>query len=228
MGASADNVGVECADTVVRGRERPLTAIVASDDVGRRKLESTLAEFRVIASSSSVASLLCKSNSDHLDVIVLWGGQISSSWQQDVHRLAAAVGTAKIIVAAADDRGRGVRRALRAGATGFVPMSDVARCLSATINAAMVGQICVPPGGRGQLAYPALSHREKKILELITLGHTNSEIASALYLAESTVKRHVSACYRQLGVTSRAEAAMVALDPQSATEIGLTVSARLP
>lgn len=214
---------VECADTVVRARRRPLTAIVARDDVGRRKLESILSDFRVIASASSVASLLCESHGECLDVIVLWGGQISSGWQQDVHRLAAGVGTAKIIVAAADDRGRGVRRALRAGATGFVPMSDVERCLPATISAAMVGQICVPPGGRGQLAYPALSHREKKILELIALGHTNSEIAGALYLAESTVKRHVSACYRQLGVTSRAEAAMVALDPQSATEIGLAV-----
>jgi hypothetical protein len=59
------------------------------------------------------------------------------------------------------------------------------------------------------------------ILELIALGHTNNQIASRLFLAESTVKTHVSACFRKLGVTSRAEAAAVVLDPQSAIELGV-------
>ena len=203
--------------------ERPRTALFASDDVGRHKLEAILdqAAFPIIASAASIGDLLDACKDEHVDAAVLWSGQPSSVWQPEVHRLAAEMSSVKIIVTAAADGGRAVRRALRAGANGFVPKSDVDGCLLATIQAAIAGQLCVPCGARGQLARPAFSHREKMILELIALGHTNNQIASRLFLAESTVKTHVSACFRKLGVTSRAEAAAVVLDPQSAIELGV-------
>jgi DNA-binding NarL/FixJ family response regulator len=54
---------------------------------------------------------------------------------------------------------------------------------------------------------PALSYREKEVLELAAGGLTNSQIASRLFLAESTVKTHLSSAFRRLGVSSRREAA---------------------
>jgi DNA-binding NarL/FixJ family response regulator len=54
---------------------------------------------------------------------------------------------------------------------------------------------------------PALSYREKEVLELAAGGLTNSQIASRLFLAESTVKTHLSSVFRRLGVSSRREAA---------------------
>jgi DNA-binding NarL/FixJ family response regulator len=54
---------------------------------------------------------------------------------------------------------------------------------------------------------PALSYREKEVLELASRGLTNSQIASRLFLAESTVKTHLSSAFRRLGVSSRREAA---------------------
>lgn len=204
--------------------ELPQIALFASDDVGRRKLEAILGQAGiriVVASAASVAAFVDGCRGQRVDVAVLWSGESSSVWQPDVQRLAADMPTVKIIVTAAADGGRAVRRALRAGANGFVPKSDVDGCLLATIHAAIAGQLCVPCGARAQLARPALSHREKMILELIALGQTNNQIAGRLFLAESTVKTHVSACFRKLGVTSRAEAAAVVLDPQSAIELGL-------
>jgi DNA-binding NarL/FixJ family response regulator len=52
-----------------------------------------------------------------------------------------------------------------------------------------------------------LTSRQKEVLELIVKGLTNKEIAKALSLSDGTVKVHVAAIFRTLGVTSRAAAA---------------------
>lgn len=52
-----------------------------------------------------------------------------------------------------------------------------------------------------------LSARQKEILELVVDGFTNAQIAGRLYLTESTVKQHLRAAYKLLGVKNRTEAA---------------------
>ena len=63
---------------------------------------------------------------------------------------------------------------------------------------------------------PALSYREKQILALAINGLSNSQIAGRLYLAESTVKSHLSSAFRRLGVRSRREAAAFVLGADEA------------
>ena len=53
---------------------------------------------------------------------------------------------------------------------------------------------------------PALSHRERQVLALVVAGLTNEEIAAKLYVAPSTVKRHLTSAFRRLGVHSRRDA----------------------
>ncbi len=55
-----------------------------------------------------------------------------------------------------------------------------------------------------------LTPREAEVLEHLALGHTNGEIAAALHLAPSSVKKLVSRCLTRLGVRNRVEAALVA------------------
>lgn len=62
---------------------------------------------------------------------------------------------------------------------------------------------------------PTLSRREQEILELMSEGETNREIAARLFLSPYTVKQHTTAVYRKLGVRNRTEAA------QHARRIGL-------
>jgi DNA-binding NarL/FixJ family response regulator len=57
-----------------------------------------------------------------------------------------------------------------------------------------------------------LSFRQRQILELVVEGLSNAEIAGRLYLAESTVKQHLRAAYKLLGVRSRTEAAKLIRD----------------
>jgi DNA-binding NarL/FixJ family response regulator len=52
-----------------------------------------------------------------------------------------------------------------------------------------------------------LSQREREVYELLVQGRTNKEIASALFISESTTKVHVRHIFEKLGVHSRAEAA---------------------
>jgi ATP/maltotriose-dependent transcriptional regulator MalT len=77
---------------------------------------------------------------------------------------------------------------------------------------------------RASVVRPPLSHREKETLGLLVLGLTNAEIARRLYLAESTVKCHLTSIFSKLGVRSRNEAVARALDPQHGLGLGtLTV-----
>ena len=55
-----------------------------------------------------------------------------------------------------------------------------------------------------------LTRRERDILVLLSEGRSNRSIAQHLYLSEKTVKAHLAAIYRKLGVTNRTQAAMMA------------------
>ena len=59
-----------------------------------------------------------------------------------------------------------------------------------------------PPG-------TALSPQQARVLSMVSLGKMNKEIASKLGIAEGTVKQHLTAAYRKLGVTNRTGASMV-------------------
>jgi DNA-binding NarL/FixJ family response regulator len=61
------------------------------------------------------------------------------------------------------------------------------------------------------MAGPPLSEREVEVLRLVAAGKTNKEIASALFIAEGTVKTHLNSIHGKLGVRDRTEAVMVAV-----------------
>jgi len=79
----------------------------------------------------------------------------------------------------------------------------------------------VPREAREHVEKPVLSLREKQILNLVVSGLTNRQIAERLYLAESTVKTHLTAAFGKLGVRSRSEAAAALLDPEEPLLAGL-------
>ena len=60
-----------------------------------------------------------------------------------------------------------------------------------------------------------LSRREQEVLEMASLGLTNSEVAKRLDVTIHTVKFHLAATYRKLGVTNRTEAAVLYRSPAS-------------
>lgn len=95
---------------------------------------------------------------------------------------------------------------LTSGADALVREEDLDAVLGPAVRAAAGGQASAPASLLRLMQPPALSHRERQILGLALAGLSNAQIAERLYLAPSTVKTHISAAYRRLGVHSRREA----------------------
>lgn len=111
--------------------------------------------------------------------------------------------------------------ALAGGVVGVVLFEEIDRALPACVNAVLAEQVCVPRRHAGQIEPPALSTREKQILGLVVMGYMNSQIAEQLFLAESTVKSHLSSAFGKLGVRSRNEAVHLILNPDGGLGLGI-------
>jgi DNA-binding NarL/FixJ family response regulator len=104
--------------------------------------------------------------------------------------------------------------ALKHGADGFVhAMMHPAQVLRA-VEVVQKGELAAPMGLLRYLLSQKenpkigdLSARQREILEMVVEGLSNAEMAGRLYLAESTIKQHLRAAYRVLGVRNRTEAA---------------------
>jgi DNA-binding NarL/FixJ family response regulator len=114
-----------------------------------------------------------------------------------------------------------VRRAVELGVDGVVLEDGIGDALGPVVEAACAGQVSAPSGYRRALRAQALTTREKQVLMLVAAGRTNSQIAAELFLAESTVKSHLSSAFGKLGVSSRSEAAAVIIDPERRRELGI-------
>jgi DNA-binding NarL/FixJ family response regulator len=154
-------------------------------------------------------------------LIVLWVEDTVSGLSGCIDPLTQSSPHAPVIVVCSDIERWGVREALMAGAAGVVLWKDLDRALAPSVQAALAGQACVPRGHWREIEPPALSSREKQILGLVVMGYSNSQIAQQLFLAESTVKSHLSSAFGKLGVRSRNEAVHLILDPDRGLGMGI-------
>jgi len=126
-----------------------------------------------------------------------------------------------VIVLSSSEDPQDVRRALAAGALGYVPKSTSSKTLMAALRLVLQGDIYVPPlvldqppaAGAALEAAKApqiamrLTERQVEVLRLIGRGLSNKEIGLALELSEKTVKVHITAIFRALKVVNRMQAA---------------------
>jgi DNA-binding NarL/FixJ family response regulator len=140
---------------------------------------------------------------------------VDLSQPASVGRLRAVLGseTGRIVAVSPGCRALALRRAVRAGADAVVLEQLLEDALAPAVRAVAAGLSVVPSALRNGAQRLAFSHREREVLRLAVTGHTNGEIASTLFLAESTVKSHLSSAYRKLGAGGRSEAASMILDP---------------
>jgi DNA-binding NarL/FixJ family response regulator len=133
-----------------------------------------------------------------------------------------------VIMLSTYDNAPYVKRALADGASGYLLKDATPEDLSQAINVALSGSgnVLSPrviqnlfeeheAAGRdhanGRRGEYNLTQREHDILAHLAEGRANREIAGRLYLSEKTVKAHLAAIFRKLGVTNRTQAAMMAV-----------------
>lgn len=207
----------------VRAAERPaVIGVVAVENRMRDRARSALPEAAVLVECVEAVDALSESRPvAAYDAVVMHVSVRPEGGAVRMVRLASEKLDPVPLVVVADGGDSWVRRLLRAGAVGFVREDAMERTLAPTVQAVMAGQTAVPLDLRHHVRETALSHRERQILGMVVLGFSNGEIANRFYLAESTVKSHLSAAFRKLGVHSRIEAAALILDPDGGLGTGI-------
>jgi DNA-binding NarL/FixJ family response regulator len=121
-----------------------------------------------------------------------------------------------------------VYEALRAGASGFLLKDATPEELVAAVRVVAAGDALLapsvtrrliedfarsaPPPRTSETRLAGLTEREREVLVLVGRGMSNAEIASALFIAEQTVKTHVSKILQKLGLRDRVHAVVLAYD----------------
>jgi DNA-binding NarL/FixJ family response regulator len=137
-------------------------------------------------------------------------------------RLKASTPRTPVVVVSGLTDDRIVAQVLRAGAAGFVRKDTPGDALVAAFRHVFEGGVCTPPGftppppdegadpGDAVARLGDLTPQQMRILALVCEGKLNKQIAYDLDIAETTVKAHITAILRKLGVQSRTQAVLIA------------------
>jgi two-component system, NarL family, response regulator NreC len=207
--------------------DSPAITVVLADDhavvrSGLRLLLERTGDLEVVSEAGTAEDALRTVLGHKPRVLVLdlnMPGDLSSL--DAIPRVADASPKTRVVVLTMQEDPEFARRALRAGAVGYVLKEAADTELVEAIRRAAAGETYLTPslGAALAAAPPApagppddLTQREVEVLRLIALGHTNTEIAGQLYLSVRTVESHRARIQQKLRLSTRAELVRYALD----------------
>lgn len=122
----------------------------------------------------------------------------------------------KVIILTAYADEQTIRETVRAGADGYLLKTIDSKAIISSILSVYGGANVFDPHVTGSIINSAerkmsngdspLTHKEESILELLSLGKTNKEIARELFISEKTVRNYVSSLMKKINVSNRTEA----------------------
>ncbi|MFK8081601.1 MAG: LuxR C-terminal-related transcriptional regulator [Granulosicoccus sp.] len=166
------------------------------------------------------------------DLILLDLTTSDSSGVGSLSTIRAMEPAGSIVVISGENNPEVIRHCIDHGAAGFIPKSSLPPVLIAALKLILAGGIYLPPecfvGGEAEKkesvsGVEALTRRQCHALLLAARGQANKSIAREMNISEGTVKLHLSAAYRALGVSNRTEAVFL-LSESSLTDADLPVS----
>jgi DNA-binding NarL/FixJ family response regulator len=185
---------------------------------GLRSRLETEKSIAIVGEADSAERAVLMARSLQPDVILLDLLLPRKSGYEAIPELAKVAPHAKVIVISSQAAPSSVRRALSAGAVGYLPKRASDRELVTAINQVMDGNGYVDPDlgaklvvDNGSPALDPLSERERDIVHLLALGYTNQEIGKQLFISVRTVDTHRAHVMRKLHLETRAELVMFAL-----------------
>jgi DNA-binding NarL/FixJ family response regulator len=205
---------------------KPWFALIAGDETRTRIADVVVREGLAFRTFADLAQLLDTDSAQ--SQIVVWIEDSGLSLSKTIESLTKRFEGTPIVVACPAIERWEMRAALTAGAAGVLLHDNIDAALGPCLRAVLAGQTCVPRGHWRQIEPPVLSAREKQILGLVVMGYMNGQIAEQLFLAESTVKSHLSSAFSKLGVRSRNEAVNLILDPERGLGMGILALGREP
>ena len=197
----------------------PEITVVLSDDhhvvrSGLRVLLGADGRFAVVGEAHDIQSTLERISAERPQVLVLDLNLGGESSLEIIPQLRADSPQTQVVVLTMQEDPGFARAAMQAGALGYVLKDAAGEELMDAIEAAAAGHSYLNPQLGARLAaaptesqHPGgrLSPREREVLTLIALGHTNPEIAESLSLSVRTVESHRAHIQQKTNLTSRAD-----------------------
>ena len=157
-----------------------------------------------------------------LDLVLLDLGMPGIDGLAGLRLLRARHPALPVVILSGSEESADARQAFGVGALGFIPKSSSAQVMLSALRLVLSGGMYLPPfyaeraqGARVPIAPSSvdslgLTPRQLDVLRLLGRGQSNKEIARVLQLAEGTVKLHITAILRALGVNNRTRAVVAA------------------
>jgi DNA-binding NarL/FixJ family response regulator len=205
-----------------------IRVLVADDQsmvrAGFRMLLSHEQDIEVVAEASNGLEAVDKAARFRPTVVLMDIRMPELDGLQATRRILAADDAARILILTTFDLDEYVYEALRAGASGFVLKDDPPEqliaavhivaggdaLLSPTITKRVIKQFTRVPQPGPPRELDDLTERELDVLRLIARGLSNAEIASELYISDTTVKTHVTHILQKLNLRDRVQAVVLA------------------
>jgi len=195
--------------------KRQITIVLADDHnvirTGLRAMLEGEEDLRVIGEAADGPATQKLVRDRRPDVLVLDLQMPGAEPASDVPELREEVPSTAIVVLTMQSDPRRARDLLRAGASGYVLKQAAERQLTEAIRTAAGGGSYIDPELGGQVAQlgadplESLGDRDRELLRLLALGHTNREIGEKLYLSVRAVEVNRAKLLEKLGLESRPE-----------------------
>lgn len=174
----------------------------------------------VVGEAESLESAVATVEAELPDVVLmdLSLGEAVAGGAETTARLRELPTPPEVLVLTTYDTESDIMRALDAGARGYLLKDAPPAELFAGIRATARGETVLAPTVAATLVRrtaqpgPTITEREVEVLELLSRGLGNREMARELFVSEATVKSHLSHIYTKLGVDTRAGAVAAAID----------------
>ena len=183
--------------------------------IGLKALFTEEADLEVVGEAKNGVEAVKMALETNPDVVIMDLQMPKKDGVEATRELAEKLPSAAIAILTTYGTSDGIAHALQAGARGaMLKTADDARLVSA-IRRIAAGEDYVSPDIRKLLAenppVPELSVRQREILQSLTTGLTNKEIAQQLGIRRDSVEDHINTLFAKLGATNRAEAVAIAL-----------------
>ncbi len=193
--------------------------------LGLRTLLSNQADILVVDEATSAQEAVEKSTQHHPDVVVMDIRMPGKNGIEACKEIREHLPAVKVIMLTSYAEDEMLFDAIGAGAAGYVLKQGGGDDLVRAIRRVGQGEALLDPAVTQRVlarvrqatrqeqaaAFADLTEQELRVLGLVSEGHTNKEIAKALFLGEGTVRNYVSSILSKLGLTNRAEAAAYAV-----------------
>ncbi|MCG7201221.1 response regulator transcription factor [Marinobacter pelagius] len=182
---------------------------------GMRHLLTHLAGVSVIEETNRAEEAIEKlEKEDNFDLVLIDLAMPGMDGLAILQRLREAGSVTPVVVVSAEEDISRIESALELGALGYIPKSQSGIDMLRALEQVLSGDLYIPDSVRERLSHyqsrrhpehGTLTRRQMDVLGLVAKGYSNKQIATALFVAEHTVKVHIAAILKALNARNRTE-----------------------